>query len=133
MMRAYSLNSVSQPGKTWATPLTPLALSSISRMWFVCKATSSAPMLCMTSASIFHATGDSTAVAWTLNYLGDLAQQSVDSLAARAYYEQSLAAFRTLGDGWGIASTLCDLGRLNAAQSKHEDAERLYGESIRMF
>ena len=47
--------------------------------------------------------------------------------------EQSLAAFRQLGDGWGIASTLCDLATLTAAQSKHDDAERLYGESIKIF
>jgi hypothetical protein len=83
--------------------------------------------------AIFHATGDSTGVAWTLNYLGDLVQESVDSLAARSYYEQSLSAFRKLGDDWGIASALCDLARLSAAQSKHQDAERLYGESIKMF
>ena len=66
--------------------------------------------------AIFHAVGDSTGVAWTLNYLGDLARESVDSIASRSYYEQSLSAFRQLGDGWGIASALCDLATLSAAQ-----------------
>ena len=82
---------------------------------------------------IFQATGDSTGVAWTMNYLGDLTREPVDSIAARSYYEQSLSVFRQLGDGWGIASALCDLARLSAAQSKHQNAERPYGESITIF
>jgi hypothetical protein len=32
-----------------------------------------------------------------------------------------------------VASALCDLARLSAAESKHEEAEGLYSESVRMF
>ena len=40
---------------------------------------------------------------WTLNYQGDVARETVALVAARSFYEQSLAAFRQLRDGWGIA------------------------------
>jgi tetratricopeptide (TPR) repeat protein len=83
--------------------------------------------------AIFRAAADRTGVAWTLNYLGDLARESVDSIAARSYYEQSLSAFRELGEGWGIASALCDLATLSAAGGDHQHAERLYGESMKIF
>jgi hypothetical protein len=75
---------------------------------------------------IFHAVGDSTGVAWTLNYLGDLVRESVDPIASRSYYEQSLSAFRQLGDGCGIASALSDLARLSAADGHHQHADALW-------
>jgi hypothetical protein len=52
---------------------------------------------------------------------------------ARSFCEQSLAAFRQLRDGWGIASALSDLASLSCDQGNDREARRLYGESIRMF
>jgi hypothetical protein len=54
-------------------------------------------------------------------------------VAARSFCEQSLAAFRELRDGWGIASALSDLASLSCDQGNDAEARRLYGESIRMF
>jgi Tetratricopeptide repeat len=42
-------------------------------------------------------------------------------------------AFRQLGDGWGMASTLSDLAGLSFDQGDNAEARRLYVESIRMF
>jgi tetratricopeptide (TPR) repeat protein len=42
-------------------------------------------------------------------------------------------AWVQLGDGWGIASTVCDLARLSAADGQHQHAAQLYGESIKIF
>jgi tetratricopeptide (TPR) repeat protein len=77
--------------------------------------------------------GDGVGVAWTLNYLGDVAREKADFVAARSFCEQSLAAFRKLQDGWGIASALSDLANLMCDQGNDAEARRLYGESLRMF
>src|SRR6202035_2776881 len=76
---------------------------------------------------------DAAGVAWTLNYLGDVAREKADVVAARSFCEQSLAAFRQLRDGWGIASALADLAGLSCDQGNNMEARRLYGQSIQMF
>jgi hypothetical protein len=48
-------------------------------------------------------------------------------------YEQGLAIFRELGDRWGIASTLADLGSLAREQGDYSTARSLYSESIKLF
>jgi hypothetical protein len=48
-------------------------------------------------------------------------------------YEQCLAIFRELGDRWGIAGTLADLGRLAREQRDYPCAQSLYRESIIIF
>jgi tetratricopeptide (TPR) repeat protein len=85
------------------------------------------------SRTMFRKAGDGAGVAWTLNYLGDVARERADVVSARSFCEQSLAAFRQLGDGWGIATALSDLASLNCDQGNDADARRLYGESIKMF
>ena len=60
---------------------------------------------------MFRKAGDGAGVAWTLNYQGDVAREKADFVAARSYCEQSLAEFRQLRDGWGIASALSDLAK----------------------
>ena len=56
-----------------------------------------------------------------------------DSAAARTLYEQGLAIFRELGDRWGIAGTLADLGNLAREQGNYSAAHSLYRESIKIF
>jgi hypothetical protein len=68
-----------------------------------------------------------------LNYQGDVAREKADLAGARSFCEQSLATFRELRDGWGIASVLSDLASLSCDQGNDAEARRLYGESIRMF
>ena len=82
---------------------------------------------------MFRQSGDSSGVAWTLNYLGDLAREKADLAVARSYCEQSLSEFRRLHDNWGIASTLCDLASLSCDQGNNSEARRLYGEGIKLF
>jgi tetratricopeptide (TPR) repeat protein len=83
--------------------------------------------------SMFHQAGDGAGVAWTLNYLGDVAREIAGPAAALSYCEQSLSEFRRLGDNWGIATTLCDLASLSCDQGNNAEARRLYGEGITMF
>jgi tetratricopeptide (TPR) repeat protein len=68
-----------------------------------------------------------------MNYQGDVARDQGDYAAARALYEQGLAIFRELGDRWGIAGTLADLGSLAREQENYPTALSLYRESIRIF
>jgi len=68
-----------------------------------------------------------------MNYQGDVARDQGDSAAARRLYEQGLAIFRELGDRWGIAGTLADLGSLAREQGNHPTARSLYRESIKIF
>jgi hypothetical protein len=48
-------------------------------------------------------------------------------------YEQGLAIFRELGDRWGIAGTLADLGSLAREQRNCPTAHSLYRESLIIF
>jgi hypothetical protein len=48
-------------------------------------------------------------------------------------YEQGLKIFRELGDRWGIAGTLADLGGLAGEQGNYSTARSLYRESIKIF
>jgi hypothetical protein len=48
-------------------------------------------------------------------------------------YEQALAIFRELGDRWGIAGTVADLGSLAREQGDYSQAHSLYRESIKIF
>jgi hypothetical protein len=48
-------------------------------------------------------------------------------------YEQGLAIFRELGDRWGIAGTLADLGSLSREQGNYSRAHSLYRESMKIF
>jgi hypothetical protein len=48
-------------------------------------------------------------------------------------YEQGLAIFRELGDRWGIAGTLADLGNLAREQQDCAAAHSLYRESLKIF
>jgi tetratricopeptide (TPR) repeat protein len=82
---------------------------------------------------MFRKAGDGAGVAWTLNYQGDVAREESDFAAAHSFCEQSLAAFRQLRDGWGIASALSDLASLCSDQGNNAEARRLYGESIKLF
>jgi tetratricopeptide (TPR) repeat protein len=68
-----------------------------------------------------------------LNYLGDVAREKADVVAARSYCEKSLSEFRRLQDNWGIASALSDLASLSSDQGNNFEARRLYGESIKVF
>ena len=62
-----------------------------------------------------------------------MARDQGDAATARSLYEQSLATFRELGDRWGIAGCLADLGNLARDQKDYGAAHSLYGGSIRIF
>jgi hypothetical protein len=68
-----------------------------------------------------------------MNYKGDVARDQGDSPTARTLYGQSLTLFRELGDRWGIAGTLADLGNLAREERNCTAANSLYRESIRLF
>src|SRR6202047_3976940 len=68
-----------------------------------------------------------------MNYQGDVARDQGDSAAARTLYEEALAIFRELGDRWGIAGTLADLGSLAREEGNCPTARSLYRESIKLF
>jgi tetratricopeptide (TPR) repeat protein len=62
-----------------------------------------------------------------------VARDQGDLEAAQTLYEQGLAIFRELGDPWGIAGTLADLGNLAREQRNFPAAGDLYRESLKIF
>src|ERR1019366_2205253 len=56
-----------------------------------------------------------------------------DAVSARSFYERSLVIFRELGDRWGIAGSLGDLGNLEREQGDFAGAHRLHRESLQVF
>jgi tetratricopeptide (TPR) repeat protein len=68
-----------------------------------------------------------------LNHQGDVARDQGDSATAQRLYEQGLQIFRELGDRWGIAGTLADLGNLAKEQGKYPTANSCFQESIKIF
>jgi predicted ATPase/DNA-binding SARP family transcriptional activator len=62
-------------------------------------------------------------------HLGDLSRET-DRLAARHWYEQSLALYQTLGDRWGAANALAALGWLVQHLGAYSEAKQIYQESL---
>ena len=83
--------------------------------------------------SIFRELGDSTGMAWSLNYQGDVAHEQGEAAIARALYEQSLSLFRELGDKWGIAGCLVDLANLARDHGDYQTSRSHYVESMKLF
>jgi predicted ATPase/DNA-binding SARP family transcriptional activator len=65
-----------------------------------------------------------------LHGAGGLASEQGDLQAGRAFYEQSLALRRQIGDQQGIATTLNNLGLLVHEQGDYETARALHEESL---
>ena len=72
-------------------------------------------------------------MAWSLDYQGDVAREQGETETARSLYSRSLSEFRALGDPWGIAGTLADLGNLALDNKDYAVARDKYGESLRIF
>ncbi len=85
------------------------------------------------SRVIFEELGDSTCIAWSLNYQGDVAQEQGENSAAHELYEQSLSIFRKLGDNWGVAGCLVDLGNLAREQGDEKKSRFHFAESMKLF
>jgi tetratricopeptide (TPR) repeat protein len=85
------------------------------------------------SRVIFEELGDSTCIAWSLNYQGDVAQEQGEISVARELYEQSLKIFRKLGDKWGVAGCLADLGNLARDEGDEKKSRSHYAESMKLF
>jgi hypothetical protein len=62
-----------------------------------------------------------------------VARDEGDFRGAQMLYQQGLAIFRELGDYWGIAGTLTDLGNLAREQRQAPLADSLYRESLKTF
>ena len=58
----------------------------------------------------FRSAGDNRGMAVALNGLGDVAAAQDDFENARRLYEESLMQFQQIGDPWGVAGVLRDLG-----------------------
>ena len=71
--------------------------------------------------------------AWSMNSQGDVYRDQGLYPAAAASYRQCLQLFRELGDPWGIAATLGDLGNLATKERAYDTASSLYWESIAIF
>jgi tetratricopeptide (TPR) repeat protein len=48
-------------------------------------------------------------------------------------YQQALAAFRQVGDRWGSARSLTDLGYVCCEQGDYATAHAVYGEALEIF
>ena len=64
---------------------------------------------------------------------GALARLCEDLITAKAFYEESLAIKRDLGDDAGIASTLGNLGMIHRLEGDYKRAQRLVEESVAIY
>ncbi len=71
--------------------------------------------------------------AYVLNAAGVLSYHQGDYPAAKAFYEESLAIRRELGDRSGIAGSLGNLGSVTASQGDHPAARALLEESLAIY
>jgi predicted ATPase len=69
--------------------------------------------------------------AFVLWQLGEIARET-DRPAARQWVEQSLALYRALDDGWGLANVLASLGWLVQHVGAYDDARQLYEQSLQL-
>jgi non-specific serine/threonine protein kinase len=76
------------------------------------------------------ARGGTSARAKVFNASGHLAFMQGDLIAARLFYEESLAIRRESGDKRGVVDSLHSLGQVLKAQGEYGQAERLYEESL---
>jgi len=65
--------------------------------------------------------------------LGTITQQRGDYARARAYYEQSLAFSREVGDPWNEATALRDLGMLDFEDRHYAQARQRLQQSFQML
>jgi len=65
-----------------------------------------------------------------LNAVGHMAFDQGDYTAARAFYEESLAIFRKLGDKQGIALSLGNLGNVAYSQGAYATARALFEQGL---
>jgi predicted ATPase/class 3 adenylate cyclase len=78
-----------------------------------------------------QAGGERTPVrAKAVSAAGHLAYWLGDDLAARALHEEGLAIWRQLGDKWGMATSLNNLGMVARSQGDSPSARALYEESL---
>jgi predicted ATPase len=84
------------------------------------------------SADIFKRLGDSAGAAWEVNHEAAVARDQEDPQAGELY-AAALASFQELGEPWGIATTLLDLGSLKHREGKLEEANALYREALGLF
>jgi predicted ATPase/DNA-binding SARP family transcriptional activator len=69
--------------------------------------------------------------AFVLWQLGEITRET-DRPAARQWVEQSLALYRALDDGWGMANALASLGWLVQHGGAYDDARQLYEQSLHL-
>ena len=74
--------------------------------------------------------GNTTARAWTLAGLAELARLQEDYARASALDAEGLALARETGDRYAISRLLCIQGRIAQAQGEHERAVTSYHESL---
>ncbi len=82
---------------------------------------------------LFVAQRDPSAAAWCLNHLGDVARAEGDYHKAAERYAGAEAEFRQLGDGWGLARTQADRGRLALDTGRPQQARPLLLQALAGF
>jgi predicted ATPase/class 3 adenylate cyclase len=80
---------------------------------------------------IYKELGDRPGQALSLLNMGNIALESKHYRDARKYYEESLAIYRILDHAWGISNNLANLGLLEQAEGRPNEAVRLGREALR--
>jgi len=62
-----------------------------------------------------------------------VAREQGDVAGSRQSYEGALSVFRKVGDRWGIARSLTDLGFIACEQKDYAQAQKAYRESLDIF
>jgi predicted ATPase/DNA-binding CsgD family transcriptional regulator len=68
-----------------------------------------------------------------LNGAAVLAREQGDYAVASTLFEDSLAIYRALGDGWGVANALSNLGGVAVFRGEHDLAEEILQESLALW
>ncbi|MBZ0276448.1 MAG: tetratricopeptide repeat protein, partial [Anaerolineae bacterium] len=75
------------------------------------------------SHAIFRSLNSSTDIVTLLNRMGNAAYELGDLDTAKSYYQQSLGKAREIGDEWGLAGSMRNLGLVARAEDVREYAE----------
>ena len=117
--------------RRWTTAGVWCSRSTISATWRVSRARTSVRARSAQRASPWRGTSETVGgLARALDTLGTVVREQGDYTRAMAYYEESVALWRDLGDKQGMAATLDNLGNVALAQGAYGRASDLYEEGL---
>jgi ATP/maltotriose-dependent transcriptional regulator MalT len=117
-------------GKGVEASLRAKALICAARWAFVQSDYERAQALCEESLELYRERGNSSGIATSLYYLGNIAWTKGDMAGARSLLEESLTLLRQVGAKERLAWSLFTMAMLDSEQGKYAEARTLFEESL---